>query len=77
MSFAKEKFYEAINAFLVENCRIESNKVINIEDRIEYGGYCSTCSYESIHLDITYIDYDGVERKYDYYGSFAELIEAL
>lgn len=77
MGFARTKFYEAINTFLVENCNMPSNKVTDVTERTEYGGYCSTCSFESIHLDITYIDFDGIERQYDYYGTFAELIEAL
>lgn len=77
MSFAKEKFYEAINTYLVENLGIKSNKVIDIVERTEYGGYCSTCYFESVNLHITYIDYDGATQKYDHYGNFAELIEAL
>lgn len=51
-------------------------RIMDFEDYTYYGGYCETCSYEEAHCKITYETDHGV-REYDYYGSFAELINDL
>lgn len=52
-------------------------EIVDFEDDTFYGGYCETCSYEETHCLVTYKMESGDIRKFEYSGSFAELISAL
>lgn len=55
---------------------VEADRVTEVTNRIEYGGFCETCSYEELVVDIEYRVADQY-RSYRYYGTFAEFIRAL
>jgi hypothetical protein len=56
------------------------HNVIRVEDWEEAernDGYCETCYYEYTVVVIRYITETGVRDEFEYYGSFAELIQEL
>lgn len=73
----KEKMYEALAGYMRDSYGTDAVKVIDFEDRTEYGGYCETCAYETTVCEITYIDSKGKTQKYTYWGPFSELIGGL
>jgi hypothetical protein len=55
-----------------------ATEVTSWEDRTEYGGYCETCSYEYVVVDINYVEaVTGKRQTYTYDGTFATLIWEL
>lgn len=51
-------------------------RITDFEDFTHYGGYCETCSYEETRCNVTYETDQGM-KIYEYYGSFASLINDL
>jgi len=47
--------------------------VKSVDEQTEYGGYCETCSYESIVLDVTYVNVEDETVTRRYQGSLADL----
>ena len=52
-------------------------EILDFEDETFYGGYCETCAYEDVYCYITYKTADNITARYEYTGSFAELINSL
>lgn len=87
MSEFESRFYAAVCAYI--NGRnsgrygsggdiVEADRVTYIDQTTETSGYCETCWYEEIVLEITYIESGtGRSRLYTYRGGMAELISEL
>jgi hypothetical protein len=74
----REQFKEVLKKYLSENCGIKNVVTLTSwEEYSESGGYCDTCYYESTKFRITYTTTEGTIENYEYYGSFAELLESL
>lgn len=74
----KEEMYEAIAEYLrFIYTGLDINKVIDFEDRTEYGGGCSTCAYEETVCDITYLDSKGKVKTHTLTGTFSDLISNI
>ena len=56
---------------------VDVREVTSYEEEMKYGGYCETCAYEYMVLEITYEDSNGKTQYYTYDGTFAELIRSL
>ena len=56
---------------------VDVREVLSYEEEMKYGGYCETCAYEYMVLEITYEDSNGKTQYYTYDGTFAELIRSL
>lgn len=70
---------------LVQKAKPEAVQVTDWDESIEAGGYCESCSYEEINVDVYYLcNVDGCKvcprlggHIYSYKGSFAELMREL
>jgi hypothetical protein len=51
--------------------------VTSAEDETRWGGYCETCSYEYIAVEVGFVDSKGKNKTYLYDCTFAELIRRL
>lgn len=69
---ALDRFHGFIADYLREKDDLSIQEVRSVEEVTRTGGYCETCYYEELVLEIYYIDLDGNNRTYDYYGSLAE-----
>lgn len=56
---------------------VDVREVLSYEEEMKYGGYCETCAYEYMVLEITYKDSNNKTKYYTYDGTFAELIRSL
>lgn len=56
---------------------VDVREVLSYDEETKYGGYCETCAYEYVVLDIMYENSEGKTKYYTYNGSFAELIRSL
>lgn len=52
-------------------------EVIDWDERTVYGGYCETCAYEFIEVDIEYRNSEGTVKTYTYDGTFSSLMREL
>jgi hypothetical protein len=67
-----------ILAWLQENRpSLGAVEVLDYGEETEYGGYCETCSYEEIVVQITYKDSKGKTQKFRHYDNFAEFVKSL
>ena len=71
-----ESINEALTRFVKEVDK-DCDTVTDFEDRTEYGGYCETCSYEYVVVDIYYTTVKGGRKTYTYDGTFSSLIRNL
>lgn len=76
MSDLNQALLDAMRLFLL-NHGVEVHHVINFEETQKLEGYCETCYYEYVAVDITYENLDGDIKNYEYYSSFAQLIREL
>lgn len=74
MSF-QDNFYAALLKLLHDQ-GVEADTVTGFNDRIEYGGYCETCSYEYVVCDIDYT-LKGKGKTYTYDADFSTLLSSL
>lgn len=52
-------------------------EVIDWDESVYYGGYCETCSYESVMITIQYRTKSGEVKKHEVESTFGELITRL
>lgn len=52
-------------------------EVVDWEERTVYDGYCETCYYEYVVVDIEYRDSEGTVKTYTYDGTFSSLMREL
>ena len=74
------KFSEALLDSMLALVRHEddtADKVTAYEEVKKSGGYCKTCYYEYIEIEITYTTTEGDVKVFNYYGDFGELIREL
>lgn len=69
----QKRFYEFLAEFLRKECNIDAAEVTYAKEETFYGGGCSTCYFESTEVNIDYIDSNGVENSYTFYGYMSEL----
>jgi hypothetical protein len=69
-------FDDAVLEFL-KGRGVDAVKVVDLESRTAWGGYCETCEYSYVVLDIEYVDSDSMRRTYTYDGDFGEFIREL
>jgi hypothetical protein len=87
MSDFEKRFYAAVCEFIdgrndgrygSGGKTIEAQEVTSVEQDTVSSGYCETCWYEEIVLEISYIEKGtGRSRLYTYYGNMASLISEL
>jgi hypothetical protein len=72
-------FYGAIAKWLREGeyRGYDVAEIISVEQEERSGGYCETCWYEEIVVEIQYKDSHGDVNSYTYYGNMAELMREL
>lgn len=52
-------------------------QVTDYEEDTRFGGYCETCSYTEIVIDIEFVDAQNKRKNFTYDGSFADLLYRL
>lgn len=72
----KDGLFSALLRFVQER-REDAVAIIDFDEEIGFGGYCDTCSYETVEVFVHYKDTEGKTRAFAYRGSFAELIAEL
>lgn len=72
----EESFYEAITKWL-KSRDVDAEKVVSVEQDTQVLGYCETCEYTQIIVNISYNDSEGFSQLYEYFGSMAEMINDL
>lgn len=72
-------FYDAVLRWLkAEKYRApDAVKILNVEQDERSGGYCETCWYEEIVVEISYEDVTGEPGLYTYYGDMGEFVREL
>jgi hypothetical protein len=55
----------------------DAAEVIDWEQETEQGGYCDSCYYEEIVVEITYRTVAGEKSEYKYYGNMVNLMQTL
>lgn len=65
-----------IKAWLIQNHGIAVDEVLSYEEENYSSGYCETCYYEEVRVNIEYLE-GGLRRSYTHYGSFGDLIKEL
>ena len=56
---------------------IKARQVTGFRDDIQTVGYCETCSYDQIKVEILYLDHKRKSQVYTEVGSFGDLIQTL
>ncbi|MEU9871141.1 hypothetical protein AB0C87_25255 [Actinomadura sp. NPDC048021] len=69
-------FHKSIEEFLKDR-GFTVSKILDVEQETRTGGYCETCAYEEVVVDITFEDGDGQWTLYTYFGDMGELIREL
>lgn len=77
MSSWKTRMNEVLAEMLREEYFVDAAEVTGFEDYTYTSGYCETCKYETIRCTISYVDSFGEHQRYEYYGSFSDLISSL
>ena len=72
----KDGFYIALLKLLHAN-GIEAIEVTSFVEDLVTEGYCETCSYERVVVEIYYKTNDSTNNYYVYEGDFASLIQEL
>lgn len=73
---ATEGFKEFIKTYLRDvDGHTDVDVVVDAEERTEYGGYCESCYYEDVMVDVTYLNEDGETQTTIIYSSFAHLMQ--
>lgn len=68
---------DALIRYLARYESIVATEIMHFNDRTTWGGYCETCEYEKIVLDISYKDTVGHTKTFTYDGSFSSLLYDL
>lgn len=68
---------DALIRYLVKYESIVAVEIMDLDDRKEWRGYCETCEYEQIIVDIEYKGTDGHTKTVSYEGSFGSLMYYL
>jgi len=69
-----DRLYEVIADFLRYEKDIDVQKVIRYDERQETEGYCNTCSYTYMVVNIYYHDQDANTNVFKFRGSLADLL---
>lgn len=73
----EEKFKDLLTRYLREVEYWDIKKVLTYSQGIKTGGYCDTCFYEEIVVDVSYVDHAGDVREHYIYGDMGTLIRDL
>lgn len=74
-AMSNDKVCDMLKNFVETSVGESIDKVVCYEERIEYGGYCATCSYEDYVIDIYFTVNDSNNYyKYTFNGSMSELL---
>jgi predicted nucleic-acid-binding Zn-ribbon protein len=69
-------FHRSITGFLADR-GFSVSKILDVEQETREGGYCETCWYSEVTVDITFEDGNGEWTCYTYYGDMGALIREL
>lgn len=73
----QQRFHEALKQWLVRR-NLDVETVIGYEDDSYVDGGCTTCgSWSVIEVLIKYIDSEGRSRRFEYEGSFSQILKEL
>lgn len=73
----EETFRGLLARYMRENHFLDVVTVLSYEQETRGGGYCETCYYEEIVIEVCYVDSDGATCRKDIYGDMGELIRDL
>lgn len=76
MSGFKVGLAEAM-AQMLRSRGLDCHEILDWDDRTVYGGYCETCAYDYVVVDITYRDSQDQRHMYTYDDNFSALIREL
>lgn len=72
---SSDKVCDMLQNFVETSVGESIDKVLCYDERIEYGGYCETCSYEEYVIDIYFTVNDSNDYyKYTFNGVMSELL---
>lgn len=61
----------------LKSIKIDCVEVTSFNDSTQWGGYCETCAYESVCVDIYYTNSKGKGKNYTYDEGLSDLLYAL
>lgn len=73
----EDTFKRVLAKYMRQKVNLPVAKVLSYEQEKYEGGYCDTCYYTEIRVEVVYQDTSDREDYWTYYGSMVELIESL
>lgn len=73
----QDGFYGAVAKWLREYGFGDVREVLDVQQDERSGGYCETCWYEEIVVEITYTDSEGERQTHTFYGDMGEFMREL
>lgn len=77
MANFEETFKILLARYLREIYGLDAVKVLSYEQETRGGGYCETCYYEEVVIEVSYLDSDGSTCEKDIYGDMGELVRTI
>lgn len=74
-AMSSDKVCDMLHNFVEKSVGESIDKVVCYDERIDYGGFCETCSYEDYVIDIYFTVNDSNDYyKYTFNGSMSDLL---
>lgn len=74
-AMSNDKVCDMLKNFVEKSIGESIDKVVCYDERIDYGGFCETCSYEDYVIDIYFTVNDSNDYyKYTFYDSMSDLL---
>ena len=74
----KKRFYKALAQYLRDyHPGLDVVEVVEAVEETRQGGYCESCAYTEVVIDLWYLNSQGKRMAYTISRSFAELMEEL
>jgi hypothetical protein len=67
-----KRFNEFFAEWLRDECDLKVTRVTNVRQVTNSSGYCESCYSEWEEVEIDYVDGEGNDQTYEYYGTLAE-----
>ncbi len=77
MNELSKVFKSAVHDLVRRYTSDEVSEVVSWEEVTESSGYCDTCYYETVRVEIIYLTSDGERKSFRYHANFSELLSEL
>lgn len=77
MSNFEDTFKELLARYSRKVYRNDIAEILSYEQETRSGGYCESCYYDEIVVEVRYLSTSGETKRFDIYGDMGELIRDL